>query len=227
MRPLKTVLIDIDGTLLDSQKRKDQFYSLVINELNKQYGPNTFSLQELLTTRDALFHSYPDGRRNDPKLILKKFLDAYELPIDEFKSTLTKLMDLFWQNLKKSRPIEDASDFLYELTQNGFRYLLYSDGTSEETNFKLNLFPDQFLPPPCRALVSDCRPCSNPNIIPLGRNKNAETYKFLKHQYGAIAMVGDSEAFDITPALQAGLHAFNVKKIPFKRIIKVLLKIKK
>lgn len=227
MITLKTVIVDIDGTLINSQKRKDKFYSLAINKLNKQYGHKyPFSLRALLKKRDLLFRSYPDGRRNDPELLLKDFLLRYKLPKDEFESLLIRLMELYWDNLENSPIIEGASDFLYDLVQNGFNYILYSDGTSKETEFKLNLFPNNFLPLPYLIIVSDCRECSNQNIVPLGMNKNVETYKFLKNQYNAIAMVGNSEEFDIIPALKAGIYAFNVKKLTFKAIMKELLKIK-
>lgn len=224
---LQTVLVDIDGTIIDSQKRKDQFYSIVINELNKSLGDNfSFSLPELLKKRDLLFHFYPDGRRNDPKLLLEEFLHPYKINKDELKNIITHLLNLYWLNLKKSKPFKEASRFLYEIMRNGFRYILYSDGTSEETDFKLNLLPDSFLPKPYLAIVSDSRKCSNENIIPLGRNKNVETYRFLKKTYNVIAMVGDSENFDILPAKQAGLYCFNVIKMNLKEILFKLLTIK-
>ncbi|MHA1278424.1 MAG: HAD family hydrolase [Candidatus Helarchaeota archaeon] len=224
---MKTVILDIDGTLLDSQTRKEEFYKLAIDKLKENYGTNySFTLQNFLKKRNIIFHAYPDGRRNDPKFIINAFLEDYNIPQKIFDEILVELLEFYWENLSKSRPILGASKFLYDLVQNNYNFILYSDGTTEETEFKLNLFPDGFFPTTFLAFVSDSRDCNNKKIVPLGRNKNIETFLFLKNQYDVIAVIGDSEEFDILPASQVGLYAFNVKEWSFKMIMRELLKIK-
>jgi len=222
-----SVLIDIDGTILNTQEKKHEAYQEIIEVIRKTFSFNNFNMDLFWSIVRIQFELFSDYRKNDMIIRLKMIRAFLDLPIDEFDLLLPHLIELYWNKISEGHEIPIAKNFLKELSNNNIIFYLFSDSSIEETQFKMKLFSKGFFPNEPTIFLTDHRESPNSKIITLGKNKIKETYQFLKDNYNARIMIGDSELFDILPAKQAGLEAFNIQDENFDNLLDKIFEVLK
>ena len=210
----KNVLIDIDGTICDAQERKRIAYEQCLDYLKECFPRlevqiKTELLNKITTIQFSVFRL---NNKNDLNIRFKMLLTFLGVEKKVIHKHLPELNNIYWRNLEEMKVFPKITGLLDIIIENGHLYYLFTDSSTTEAGFKLDRFPPGFLPGNPNVFVTD-KDSSDPRIIPLGMEKEARTYQYLREEYGAVAMVGDSPDFDIIPARGGGLEAFDINKI--------------
>ncbi|MCK4615125.1 MAG: HAD family hydrolase [Thermoplasmata archaeon] len=215
---MKSVLIDIDGTICDGQERKYAAFRECVGLLNRRFhhhlkSPITMDVFWGITR--AQFSVYTGSKKNDLNTRFRMLLSLAGMDEKEIEDILPELDKIYWQNLSKTSFYPGANDVISCIKEQGFDVYYFTDSSVREAVFKLSLFPDELSPRTSKIIVTssgnsmETRP--DKQIISIGQEKTGKAYQYLKENYGAVAMIGDSPEFDIIPAKKAGLAAFEVR----------------
>jgi len=211
---MKNILMDIDGTICDGQDRKCAAFRECLDQLNIRFAGR---LKEPLTMElfwgivRAQFSVFTGSEKNDLDIRFRMLLSFACMDEKEIESILPELNEIYWKNLSRTCFYPRAKDVINAIKEQGFGVYFFTDSSVEEARFKLNLFPDEFSPGTSKIMITSCEETTDKRIIPIGLEKTGKAYQYLKDEYGAVAMIGDSMDFDIIPARRAGLAAFEVK----------------
>ncbi len=210
----KSVLIDIDGTICDAQERKIIAYEQCLEYLKKCFPQFEVQINRELLNKitNVQFSVFRMNDKNDLNIRFRMLLSFLGVEERLIENHLPELNNIYWKSLEEMKVFPKITDLLNTIIGNEHIYYLFTDSSATEAGFKLDRFPDDFLPGNPHVFVTD-KISSNPRIIPLGMEKEARTYQYLREEYGAVAMVGDSLDFDIIPARVGGLEAFDINKI--------------
>ncbi len=208
------VLIDIDGTICDAQKKKfDAYVSCLefINEHFREELSEPMDIDFLWNIARAQFAVFSGNLKNDNDIRFSLALGFCGITRRNIAPVLPELDRCYWEGLEGFQVYPGAGELFDYLLLKGYDYHLFSDTSAKEAEFKIQRFPKGFLPGDPRIIVTDHSYNEDERILALGMDKVAETYRFLKENWKMVAMVGDSDFFDIIPAQEAGLLAFKVK----------------
>ena len=211
----KSVIFDIDGTICDAQHRKVKAYSQCLEYLRDSFPNLKEEISHELFNKitNVQFSIFRLNEKNDVNIRFTMLLSFLEVKIENINAHLPELNRIYWENLGELKFFPKMRDLFELITRHGSIYYLFTDSSTEEAEFKLKRFPSDYFPENPRVFVTDNN-SRNTRITPLGMEKNADAYRFLKDEYDAFIMIGDSPDFDIIPAREAGLEALDVNQIP-------------
>ena len=221
------IILDVDGTLLDTQEKKTEAYEEIIKRINEHFPNKNIDMNLFWSIVRIQFELFSDFRKNDLEIRLRMIKAFRDFNSMKFNELLPHLVEIYWEKLLEGKEYPKAREFIEKIANNKIEYYLFSDCSIEEMEFKIKLFSNSFFPKFPTIFISDHRKSSNSNIICLGRNKTPETFDFLKKEYQTKIMVGDSELFDIIPAKKAGLVTFHVRNGEFGNIAEKIIEVLK
>ncbi|MHA1185783.1 MAG: HAD family hydrolase, partial [Candidatus Heimdallarchaeota archaeon] len=184
-----SIIFDVDGTLLNTQEKKSIAYEKIIEYLNSNFNKH-ITIEKFWSIVRIQFEIYSDYRKNDLEIRLRILRAFYDLDKKEFNEILPNLLSIYWNSLKNGTIYPQIKDIIKKIRKENITFYLFSDCSIDEMEFKLNLFPNNFLPDKIIAFVTDHRKSKHKNIISLGKNKIPETYRFLLKNYQTKIMIG-------------------------------------
>jgi FMN phosphatase YigB (HAD superfamily) len=212
------ILFDLDDTLIDSERFRESGIDAGVAYLKDCAGKYGIDIRDshLKEAKSNVYRRYSDSGRRTCKR--ERFLEVIRIAAEnsgiDYKQLgydLTKMLgnafEIYQSHLRRSKLYDAAQEMLERLPSAGHFWLIFSNGTSEDVEVKLEASGVPKIKGYEKSYSTDIEDSPRGLVTGIGMNKTPTAFSWFRERFGIEIMVGNDPEEDIKPAEEAGLTA--------------------